>query len=61
MRPYIISCILLLAVLCSSCVEAVKFGSLCSGNPSNTKRGCDRKYGCGNYGASRSVFQALLR
>ncbi|XP_026869978.2 leukocyte cell-derived chemotaxin 2 like [Electrophorus electricus] len=31
----------------------VKFGTLCSGNPTNTKRGCDKKYGCGNYGANR--------
>ncbi|XP_056328266.1 leukocyte cell derived chemotaxin 2, tandem duplicate 1 [Danio aesculapii] len=45
---------LLLAVLSSSCVDAqVKFGPLCSGNSSNQKRGCDKKYGCGNFGASR--------
>ncbi|XP_062380452.1 leukocyte cell derived chemotaxin 2, tandem duplicate 1 [Sardina pilchardus] len=30
----------------------VKFGALCSGNPTNQKRGCDVK-GCGNYGAKR--------
>ncbi|XP_073778216.1 leukocyte cell derived chemotaxin 2, tandem duplicate 1 [Danio rerio] len=45
---------LLLAVLSSSCVDAqVKFGPLCSGNSSNQKRGCDKNYGCGNYGAKR--------
>ncbi|KAL1262000.1 hypothetical protein QQF64_007265 [Cirrhinus molitorella] len=32
---------------------SVKFGPLCSGNPSNSKRGCDTNYGCGHYGASR--------
>ncbi|KAJ8405305.1 hypothetical protein AAFF_G00322960 [Aldrovandia affinis] len=31
----------------------VTFGALCSGNNSNRKRGCDSRYGCGNYGASR--------
>uniref|UniRef100_A0A8C1HVY3 Si:ch211-132p1.4 n=1 Tax=Cyprinus carpio carpio TaxID=630221 RepID=A0A8C1HVY3_CYPCA len=43
------------SVICSSLVDAsqVKFGPLCSGNSSNRKRGCDKKYGCGNYGASR--------
>ncbi|KAI4902678.1 hypothetical protein NFI96_013333, partial [Prochilodus magdalenae] len=47
--------LLLTAGLCSLQVEAdqVKFGALCSGNPGNNRRGCDRKYGCGNYGASR--------
>ncbi|KAL6479740.1 hypothetical protein MHYP_G00107730 [Metynnis hypsauchen] len=47
--------LLLTVVLCSLQVEAeqVKFGPLCSGNPGNTKRGCDPKWGCGNYGASR--------
>ncbi|KAJ8246876.1 hypothetical protein GJAV_G00256360 [Gymnothorax javanicus] len=35
--------------------DLVKFGALCSGNPSNKKRGCDgRRYGCGYYGASRA-------
>ncbi|KAJ8337826.1 hypothetical protein SKAU_G00367920 [Synaphobranchus kaupii] len=35
--------------------ELVKFGALCSGNPRNTRRGCDGKgYGCGYYGASRA-------
>ncbi|XP_062855956.1 leukocyte cell derived chemotaxin 2, tandem duplicate 1 isoform X2 [Trichomycterus rosablanca] len=33
--------------------DQVKFGALCSGNPANTKRGCDKQYGCGNYGARR--------
>ncbi|XP_041931383.1 myeloid protein 1-like [Alosa sapidissima] len=32
----------------------VKFGPLCSGNPTNQKRGCDVKWGCGNYGARRT-------
>uniref|UniRef100_A0A8C1X9A3 Uncharacterized protein n=1 Tax=Cyprinus carpio TaxID=7962 RepID=A0A8C1X9A3_CYPCA len=43
------------SVICSCLVDAsqVKFGPLCSGNSSNRKRGCDKKYGCGNYGASR--------
>ncbi|KAK7137929.1 hypothetical protein R3I94_013541 [Phoxinus phoxinus] len=56
MRLYIIFSFLLLAVICSSCVDAsgVTFGPLCSGNASNRKRGCDTKYGCGNYGASRT-------
>ncbi|KAK2891078.1 hypothetical protein Q8A67_013721 [Cirrhinus molitorella] len=54
MRLYILFSLLLLAVLCSSRVDArkVKFGNLCSGNPSNSKRKCD-KHGCGHYGASR--------
>ncbi|MBN3320871.1 LECT2 protein, partial [Atractosteus spatula] len=34
------------------------FGALRSGNPGNTKRGCDR-YGCGNYGASRNGHRHL--
>ncbi|XP_039520402.1 leukocyte cell-derived chemotaxin-2-like [Pimephales promelas] len=55
MRLYILFSFLLLAVICSSRVDAsrVTFGPLCSGNPSNRKRGCDNKYGCGNYGAGR--------
>ncbi|XP_048033092.1 leukocyte cell-derived chemotaxin-2-like [Megalobrama amblycephala] len=55
MRLYILLGFLLLAVFCSSLVDArqVKFGTLCSRNPSNRKRGCDKKYGCGHYGASR--------
>uniref|UniRef100_A0A8C1E9I1 Si:ch211-132p1.4 n=1 Tax=Cyprinus carpio carpio TaxID=630221 RepID=A0A8C1E9I1_CYPCA len=58
MRLYILFSFLLLAVICSSLVDAsqgmkLKFGPLCSGNSSNRKRGCDKKYGCGNYGASR--------
>uniref|UniRef100_A0A8C2H721 Uncharacterized protein n=1 Tax=Cyprinus carpio TaxID=7962 RepID=A0A8C2H721_CYPCA len=55
MRLYILFSFLLLAVICSCLVDAsqVKFGPLCSGNSSNRKRGCDKKYGCGNYGASR--------
>ncbi|ROL51839.1 Leukocyte cell-derived chemotaxin-2 [Anabarilius grahami] len=42
-----------LYILLSFLLLAVKFGTLCRGNPSNRKRGCDTKYGCGNYGASR--------
>ena len=55
MRLYILFSFLLLAVICSCLVDAsqVKFGALCSGNSSNRKRGCDTKYGCGDYGASR--------
>ncbi|XP_016347500.1 leukocyte cell-derived chemotaxin-2-like [Sinocyclocheilus anshuiensis] len=55
MRLYILFSFLLLAVICSCRVDdsQVKFGPLCSGNSSNRKRGCDTKYGCGNYGASR--------
>ncbi|XP_056117843.1 leukocyte cell-derived chemotaxin-2-like [Rhinichthys klamathensis goyatoka] len=55
MRLYILFSFLLLAVICSSRVDAsrVTFGPLCSGNTSNRKRGCDTKYGCGNYGAGR--------
>ncbi|XP_066505689.1 leukocyte cell derived chemotaxin 2, tandem duplicate 1 [Hoplias malabaricus] len=46
--------VLLCVVLCSLLVAGqVKFGALCSDNPGNTKRGCDGKYGCGNYGARR--------
>ncbi|XP_052470438.1 leukocyte cell-derived chemotaxin-2-like [Carassius gibelio] len=54
MKLYILFSFLLLAVLWSSWVDAreVKFGPLCSGNPSNSKRGCDKE-GCGYYGASR--------
>lgn len=54
MRLYILFSFLLLAVICSSRVDAsqVTFGPLCSGNPSNRKRGCDTK-GCGKYGAGR--------
>ncbi|KAJ8282914.1 hypothetical protein COCON_G00054330 [Conger conger] len=34
--------------------KEVKFGALCSGNPSNRKRECDgARYGCGHFGASR--------
>ncbi|XP_067312643.1 leukocyte cell-derived chemotaxin-2-like [Pseudorasbora parva] len=53
MRLYILFCFLLLAVICSSRVDAslVKFGPLCSGN-SNQIRGHD-KWGDGYYGASR--------
>ncbi|KAK7137928.1 hypothetical protein R3I94_013540 [Phoxinus phoxinus] len=62
MRLYIIFSFLLFAVICSSCVDAsrVKFGRLCS-RPSNSniKRGCDRKYGCGHYGASRGKQKHL--
>ncbi|XP_048087385.1 leukocyte cell derived chemotaxin 2, tandem duplicate 1 isoform X2 [Alosa alosa] len=32
----------------------VKFGPLCSGNPTNQKRGCDKNWGCGDYGAKRT-------
>ncbi|XP_051505616.1 leukocyte cell-derived chemotaxin-2-like isoform X2 [Myxocyprinus asiaticus] len=55
MRLYILFCVLFSAVLFSPLADAgqVKFGPLCSGNPSNSKRGCDKKYGCGKYGASR--------
>ncbi|XP_067312644.1 leukocyte cell-derived chemotaxin-2-like [Pseudorasbora parva] len=55
MRLYILLSCLLLAVICNSRVDAsqVKFAPLCSSNSSNRKRGCDTKYGCGNYGASR--------
>nr|ADI33747.1 leukocyte cell-derived chemotaxin 2 [Ctenopharyngodon idella] len=55
MRLYILLSFLLLAVFCSSLVDAsrVKFGTLCSRNPSNRQRGCDKKYGCGHYGAKR--------
>uniref|UniRef100_A0A671MQD5 Leukocyte cell-derived chemotaxin-2-like n=1 Tax=Sinocyclocheilus anshuiensis TaxID=1608454 RepID=A0A671MQD5_9TELE len=31
----------------------LKFGPLCSGNPINSKRGCDKE-GCGFYGAKRT-------
>ncbi|KAF5880208.1 leukocyte cell-derived chemotaxin-2-like, partial [Clarias magur] len=50
-----LSILLICAVLCvlQTATAQVKFGQLCSGNPSNRKRGCDTKYGCGNYGASR--------
>ncbi|XP_039520400.1 leukocyte cell-derived chemotaxin-2-like [Pimephales promelas] len=55
MRLYILFSFLLLAVICSSCVDASRgtFGRLCSSNPSNRKRGCDNRYGCGHYGARR--------
>ncbi|RXN07526.1 leukocyte cell-derived chemotaxin-2-like protein [Labeo rohita] len=55
MRLYILFGFLLLAVICSCGVDAsqVKFGPLCSGNPSNHIRECDKK-GCGAYGAPRN-------
>nr|AEW26789.1 LECT2 [Clupea pallasii] len=34
-------------------LSLVKFGALCSGNPTNKKRGCDSQ-GCGGYGAKRT-------
>ncbi|KAL4631149.1 leukocyte cell-derived chemotaxin-2-like isoform X1 [Arapaima gigas] len=40
-------------------LEQVKFGTLCSGNPANKARGCDAKYGCGKYGASRGTRKHL--
>ncbi|CAM4615007.1 unnamed protein product [Leuciscus chuanchicus] len=53
MKLYILFSFLLLAVICSSSVDAqVKFGRLCSSSPSNRIRRCDR-LGCGNYGAKR--------
>lgn len=43
-----------LGLLCLlSAVEAVTFGQLCSGNPSNSRRTSDR-WGQGHYGARRS-------
>ncbi|XP_030631943.1 leukocyte cell-derived chemotaxin-2 [Chanos chanos] len=58
MKTVILLTVLASVVLCSpqgQNRESVKFGALCSGNPTNRKRGCDAaKYGCGNYGASRS-------
>ncbi|XP_028390597.1 myeloid protein 1-like [Dendronephthya gigantea] len=47
-------CIVILAGIAvqENAVEASKFAQLCSSNPFNTVRGCDRK-GCGYYGASR--------
>ncbi|XP_028264346.1 leukocyte cell-derived chemotaxin-2 [Parambassis ranga] len=42
--------LVLLAVLCVS--EAVRFGQLCAGNPTNTRRTSDR-HGQGHYGAGR--------
>ncbi|XP_051505615.1 leukocyte cell-derived chemotaxin-2-like isoform X1 [Myxocyprinus asiaticus] len=61
MRLYILFCVLFSAVLFSPLADAgqVKFGPLCSGNPSNSKRGCDKKYGCGKYGASRPKVKCL--
>ncbi|KAI1898589.1 hypothetical protein AGOR_G00073950 [Albula goreensis] len=55
MKTAVILIILVSAVLPVLSESALaKFGALCSGNPSNRKRGCDgRGYGCGNYGASR--------
>ncbi|XP_026136428.1 leukocyte cell-derived chemotaxin-2-like [Carassius auratus] len=55
MKLYILFSFLLLAVICSCLVDAsqVKLGPLCNGNSKNRIRGCDGKYGCGYYGASR--------
>nr|BAK38535.1 leukocyte cell-derived chemotaxin 2 [Sardinops melanostictus] len=44
---------IILAILVSTECSLVKFGPLCSGNPTNQARGCDVKWGCGNYGAKR--------
>ncbi|KAL2077271.1 hypothetical protein ACEWY4_026775 [Coilia grayii] len=66
MRVTIILALLLPAVLCgdhlsgyeeehSHDLSLVKFGQLCSGNPTNRKRGCDEHgWGCGHYGARRN-------
>ncbi|XP_063046607.1 leukocyte cell-derived chemotaxin-2-like [Engraulis encrasicolus] len=64
MKVAIILAVLVAAVLCedhlsghqeerSQDLSLVKFGPLCSGNPTNRKRGCDR-HGCGAYGAKRT-------
>nr|XP_015205248.1 PREDICTED: leukocyte cell-derived chemotaxin-2 [Lepisosteus oculatus] len=62
MRTAIILTVILSSVLFDEHLRAEgiedTFGALCSGNPGNTKRGCDR-YGCGNYGASRNGYHNL--
>uniref|UniRef100_A0A672GUN1 Leukocyte cell-derived chemotaxin 2 like n=1 Tax=Salarias fasciatus TaxID=181472 RepID=A0A672GUN1_SALFA len=45
--------VLLIAVLCVSVCDGVKFGQLCSGNPLNSRRTSDH-WGTGSYGASRT-------
>ncbi|XP_049420202.1 leukocyte cell-derived chemotaxin-2-like [Epinephelus fuscoguttatus] len=46
----------LLAVMCACVCDGVKFGQLCDGNPSNTRRTSDT-WGHGHYGASRETRQ----
>ncbi|XP_076877205.1 leukocyte cell-derived chemotaxin-2-like [Brachyhypopomus gauderio] len=53
----LVLCVVLLSLQAEA--DQVKFGTLCSGNPKNNKRGCDKKYGCGNYGASRGTRKHL--
>ncbi|KAA0709477.1 Leukocyte cell-derived chemotaxin-2 [Triplophysa tibetana] len=62
MKLYILCGVLVLAVLGYSPADAntVKFGSLCSGNPNNNKRGCDG-YGCGYFGAPRKGKDGVKR
>ncbi|XP_055034278.1 leukocyte cell-derived chemotaxin-2 isoform X2 [Misgurnus anguillicaudatus] len=63
MRLYIFYAVLVLAVLQysrSAGATEVKFGTICSGNPSNQRRGCD-SYGCGAFGASRKGKDGVKR
>ncbi|XP_066572424.1 leukocyte cell-derived chemotaxin-2 [Amia ocellicauda] len=45
--------VVILSAIFTTDTALLKFGALCSGNPGNSRRSCDR-YGCGKYGARRS-------